>query len=70
MGGVLTIERLIDGCDDADADGVVQMQRVMELVRHWENGGRLLIQPHTSGTKLLAILVLEALAGGVMMGVV
>lgn len=52
MGGVLTIERLIDGCDDADADGVVQMQRDMELVRHWENGGRLVIQPHTSGTKL------------------
>jgi hypothetical protein len=55
-----TIERFIDGCDDADDDGVVQMQRDMALVRQWVNGGRLVIQAQASGTKLEAIvLVLE-----------
>ena len=52
-GGDLVAERLIDaGCDEADGEDVAQMQRDMVLVRHWENGGRLLIQPHASGTKL------------------
>lgn len=52
MGGVLTTDRFTDGCDDSDADGVGQMQRDMALERHWENGGRLVIQPHTSRGKL------------------
>jgi hypothetical protein len=60
MGGFFTIERFIVGCDDASADGVVQIQRDMALVRHWENWGRLVIQAHASGAKLEAIvLVLE-----------
>jgi hypothetical protein len=65
MEGVFTTERFIDGC--ADADGVAQMQRDMALVRHWVNGGRLVIQAQASGTKLEAIaLVLETYAGGSM----
>jgi hypothetical protein len=52
VGGVLTTDRFTDGCDDSDADGVGQMQRDMALERHWENGGRLVIQPHTSRGKL------------------
>lgn len=53
MGGVLATERVIDvGCDDVEAEGVAQMQRDMVLVRHWENGGRLVIQPHASGAKV------------------
>lgn len=58
MGRFFTTERFIVGCDDAD--GVVQIQRDMALVRHWENWGRLVIQAHASGAKLEAIaLVLE-----------
>lgn len=60
MEGVFTTERFIDGCDDADADadGVEQMQRDMALVRHWVNGGRLVIQAQASGTKLEAIVLM------------
>lgn len=49
----MAAERLTDGGgENADADGVAQMQRDMLLECHWENGGRLVIQTQASGTKL------------------
>jgi hypothetical protein len=42
--GFFTIERFIVGCENADADGVVQMQRDMALMHHWVNGGRHVVQ--------------------------
>jgi hypothetical protein len=41
----------------------------MGVVRHWENGGRLAIQTHASGTKLYAIcLDAGSLSAGLMKG--
>lgn len=59
---VFVAERFIDGCGcEDDADGVAQMQRDMVLVRHWVNGGRLVIQAQTLGVKLdvIVAMVLE-----------
>lgn len=44
---LLVTERFMEGCVDV----VVQMLRDMKFLFHWVIGGRLMIHPHTSGTK-------------------
>lgn len=46
---------MIESFNEVFVDFEVQMQRHMVFVLHRENGGRLVIHPHTSRTKLEAM---------------